>query len=60
MLHFLSVYTFPEKLTTKNIEQQKRIQYFTSVPFTPEIAIATRGDGWLSSAEMEETKEKKD
>lgn len=42
-LQFLS--TFPEKLMTKNIEQQKRIQYFTSVPFTPEISIATRGDG---------------
>lgn len=40
---------------TKNMEQQKRIQYFTSIPFTPEISMATKGDDWLSSAEMKET-----
>jgi len=51
----LSKDTFPEKLTTKNMEQQKRIQYFTSIPFTPEISIAAIGDGGLSSADMEET-----
>lgn len=61
MLHFfnLPIDTFPEKLTTKNMEQQKRIQYFTSNPFTPEIAIAARDDGWPSSAETEETEKRK-
>lgn len=42
--------TFPEKLITKNMEQQKRIQYFTSIPFTPEISMAIKADGSLSSA----------
>lgn len=42
---------------TKNMEQQKRIQYFTSKPFTPEISIATRGDGWFSSAATEENQQ---
>lgn len=55
----LLIDTFPEKLMTKNMEQQKRIQYFTSIPFTPEISIATRGDGWLSSADMEETRKRR-
>lgn len=53
----LSLDTFPEKLTTKNIEQQKRIQYFTRNPFTPEISFATRGDGWFSSAGKAQKKE---
>lgn len=50
---FLSTDTFPEKLITKNMEQQKRIQYFTSVPFTPEIRIAAKGDGGFSSADKQ-------
>lgn len=33
------------------MEQQKRIQYLTSVPLTPVINITTNGDGWLSSSE---------
>lgn len=41
--------TFPEKLTTKNMAQQKRIQYFTSVPLTREPTIAMRGEGSLST-----------
>lgn len=43
--------TFPEKLTTKNMEQQKRIQYLTSVPLTPDIIITISGDGGLSSSD---------
>ena len=55
----LSIDTFPEKLMMKNMEQQQTIQYFTSIPFTPEITIATRGDGWLSSADMNKTKRRR-
>lgn len=56
----LSGNTFPEKLTTKNMEQQKRIQYFTNIPFKPEISMATIGDGWLSSsAAIKEKKNKR-